>query len=157
MVPKPAADLADLYETDEVAWLDAMVELLDLGAVGALDLTNLREYLSDMSGKERREVRTRLTVLLVHILKWEHQPAKRSESWRDTIFHQQYELNEAAAGGVLRAHAEESLPACYQRAVTGAAKETRLPVETLPPVCPFTLDQALAFDPPPLTNDGDTE
>lgn len=150
MVPKPAAALSDLYRADETAWLDAMVELLDLGAHDALDFQNLREFLSDMARSDRREVYNRLAVLFVHILKWEYQPGKRSESWRRTIFHQQRELRYDTKGGVLRTHALDSLSECYADAVADAARETDLPPDTFPADCPYTLDQALAFTPPPL-------
>jgi hypothetical protein len=150
MLPKPTPALSDLYAADEVAWLDAMVELLDLGAHDALDFPNLREFLNDMAGKDRREVTSRLVVLLAHILKWEHQPGKRTEGWRNTIFHQQTKLRVDTAGGVLRVHALDALAECYESAVTDAARQTSLPVNTFPAACPYTLEQALAFTPPPL-------
>jgi hypothetical protein len=52
--------LSDLYLADETAWLEAMAELIESGNRSDLDFANLREYLSDMAKRDRREVRSRL-------------------------------------------------------------------------------------------------
>ena len=142
-----APPLSDLYLADEVAWYDAMVELIDLGRRDALDYGNLREFLNDMSKRERREVVSRLRVLIAHILKWRHQPDKRSRSWHVTILEQQSELAAQTESGVLRGQARRAISDTYVDAVELAAVETGLPVETFPADCPFTLEQLLAFDP----------
>jgi len=139
--------LTDLYLADETAWLDAMVELIESGHFSDLDYANLREYLSDMAKRERREVSSRLIQLLMHILKWEHQPDHRTGSWQSSIFDQQYELNQLAGRGVLRNHAEAVLGNEYPEAVKRAAAETGLPVVAFPKECPYSLDELLAFDP----------
>ena len=142
--------LPDLYERDEVAWMDAMVGLLDAGSADALDLVSLRDLLASLADRERRTVRIRLVELLQHILQWEHVPRQRSERWREVIFHEQRELETWASDGVLRAHAEESFTECYSWAVSDAARWLGLPADTFPAESSFTLDQALAFTPPPL-------
>src|SRR5438094_267910 len=88
-----AVALTDLYELDETAWLDAMTELLHRGAYTELDYIHLEEYLADMAKRDRREVESRLTVLLAHVLKWVYQPEHRSRSWRATIVEQRQELS----------------------------------------------------------------
>ena len=139
--------LADLYEADETAWLEAMTELLRHGNISALDLPHLQKFLSDMALRERKEVESRLVVLLLHILKWEHQPDHRSRSWESTIKAQRYELLRHAGSGVLRKHAEAVLPDVDPEAVDLAATETGLSTETFPADCPYTFDELLAFDP----------
>ena len=101
--------LPALYERDETAWLDAMAELAREGRVEGLDLPHLAEFLSDMARRDRREVESRLIVLLAHLLKWEHQADRRSRSWRATVIEQGQELEMDAGRGVLRNHAEEIL------------------------------------------------
>jgi len=139
--------LADLYETDETAWLDAMADLLRRGALSELDYAHLEEYLSDMARRDRREVESRLVVLIAHILKWAYQPDRQSRSWRGTIVEQRHELVRLAGRGVLRNHAESVLSDIYAESVERVAAETDLPAETFPAECPYTLDQLLAFDP----------
>jgi hypothetical protein len=69
MVLKITDSLAALYTADETAWLDAMAELIGTGRLGELDYLHLKEYLQDMATRDRREVSSRLRVLLIHVLK----------------------------------------------------------------------------------------
>ena len=135
--------LTELYDLDETAWLEQMAALAGEGAGAALDLRHLSEYLGDMAKRDKREVSQRLTVLLVHLLKWEHQPKKRSRSWQLTIDEQREELQDLTESGSLRAHAEQELGKAYQKAVRRAAVETNLKDETFADECPFSLEQVL--------------
>ena len=135
-----------LYEQDETAWLEAMAELIRLGRLDEVDYPNLAEYLADLARRDRREVESRLTVLLTHALKWAHQPDRRSGTWRGTIIEQRQELEWLASRGVLRNHAEAVLENVYRKAVERAVAETELPAETFPAACPYTLDQLLSAD-----------
>lgn len=144
MVQKTSTSLPDLYLADETAWLDAMAELIRAGRLSEVDYPHLAEYLEDMAKRDRREVSSRLKVLLAHVLKWVYQKKKRTPSWENTIFNQQDELKGLLEGGVLQNHAEELLPTVYQKAVKQAARETKLPPTTFPPECPWTLEQLLS-------------
>jgi hypothetical protein len=144
MVQRTATASSTLYEADETAWLDATVELVRQGRVGEVDPECLAEYLSDMARRDRREVESRLIVLLAHLLKWLHQPDRRTGNWRVTIIEQRQELEGLVGRGVLRNHAETVLPEAYQKAVERASAETDLPAATFPVLCPYTLDQLLA-------------
>jgi hypothetical protein len=137
--------LSELYLADETAWLDAMAELIGAGAFADLDYANLREYLQDMAIRDRREVRSRLKQLLFHILKWEHQPDKRTRSWRSSLVDQRQELVEMLKSRVLRKHAEEIVDDGYEKAVELASSETGLAPESFPAECPYSLDEILAY------------
>jgi len=139
--------LPDLYLEDETAWLEAMAERIRKGTIANLDYSNLGEYLSDMAKRDRREVESRLVVLLMHILKWVHQPDHRSGSWRSSIIEQRQELVRLASGGILRNHAEAVLHEVYAEALERAAAETGLPSSAFPTDCEFAFDELLAFDP----------
>lgn len=143
--------LPALYERDETAWLEAMAGLARDGRAEDLDLPHLAEYLSDMARRDRREVESRLVVLLAHLLKWTHQPEQRSRSWRSTVIEQRQELNRLAGRGVLRNHAEAVLAAVYPEAIERAAAETGLATDQFPVACPYTLDQLLTVE---LADDG---
>ena len=140
--------LPALYERDETAWLEAMAELARHGRSKDLDLPHLAEYLSDMARRDRREVESRLVVLLLHLLKWEHQPDQRSRGCRATVIEQRQELSGLAGRGVLRNHAETVLAGVYLKAVERAAAETGLSHGVFPTDCPFTFDQLLAVEVP---------
>jgi hypothetical protein len=146
MIQRLADDLATMYEADETAWLETMADLIRQGRLTDLDYAHLQEYLEDMAARDRREVKSRLTRLLCHFLKWDHQPDQRTRSWSVTIAVQSRELADLAQRGVLRNHAEAILAAAYADAVREAALETGLPRATFPAVCPHTLEQLLAPD-----------
>ena len=147
MTLQAADSLTTLYALDETEWLDRMAELVRDGRVEDFDLVNLAEYLSDMAGRDRREVESRLIVLIMHVLKWEHQQEQRSRSWKVTIIERRQELSRNVGRGVLRNHAEAVLADIYPEAVERASAETGLPIDHFPATCPLTLDQLLTFDP----------
>jgi hypothetical protein len=138
--------LSDLYPTDETAWLEEMADLIEQGRWSDLDYAHLQEYLTDMARRDRREVESRLVVLLAHLLKWVHQPDQHSRSWSGSIVGQRQELVRLASRGVLRNHSEAVLPEVYAEAVERAIAETGLTAEIFPAACPYTLEQLLSPD-----------
>ena len=139
--------LPELYAEDETAWLDAMADLLAAGAYAELDYASLREYLTDAAQRDRREVESRLVILLAHVLKWVHQPEHRTRSWQASIVEQRQELRRLAGRGVLRNHAEVVLADVYREAVERAAVETGRPPQAFPAECGYSVDELLSFDP----------
>jgi len=132
MATAEALDLSLLYEQDETAWLEAMSVLAANGRYAEMDYRHLSEYLADMAKRDRREVFSRLVVLLSHLLKWEHQPERRSGSWRGTIREQRRELKQLLESGTLRNHAEAVLEDAYAEARRQAADETELSPDVFP-------------------------
>ena len=133
-----------LYEQDETAWLEAMTEMIRLGCLDALDYPNLAKYLTDMARRDRREVSSRMAVLIAHLLKWRFQPDHRSGSWRGTIEIQRQELAELLESGTLRSHALDVLSKAYAKGVRQAIAENDLPESTFPEICPYSIDQLLS-------------
>jgi hypothetical protein len=139
-------DLVGLYERDETAWLEAMAGLISAGKLDELDYEHLQEYLSDMAQREKREVKSRLVVLIVHMLKWDHEKKQRSRSWRVTIETQRQELLDVLESKVLRSHARSVLAKSYRDAVRRVSAETGLPETKFPEQCPYSLDSLLSED-----------
>src|ERR1041385_8775376 len=98
--------VSHLYHADETAWLESMAALIESGRFEECDHEHLAEYLQDMDKRDRREVESRLVVLLSHVLKWMAQSDKRSRSWLATVDEQKYELSRLLTSGTLRRHAE---------------------------------------------------
>jgi hypothetical protein len=140
----PASPPLSLYEQDETAWLEHTASLVAQRRFSEVDFENLSEYLSDMAKRDRREVFRRLRVLLTHLLKWQHQPKKRSRSWRGTIMEQRSELRQLLESGTLRRQANEVLNRAYKEAVEQAGAETGLDVDVFPSQCPHSVDDLLA-------------
>jgi hypothetical protein len=151
MATAEAVDLSLLYELDETAWLEAMSALAAGRRYAEMDYPHLSEYLADMAKRDRREVFSRLVVLLSHLLKWEYQPANRSGSWRVTIREQRRELRQLLESGTLRNHAEAILMETYAEARRQAADETELLLSVFPIDDARNLDELLA-EPDPTAN-----
>src|SRR5436305_12165831 len=144
MATAEALDLSVLYEQDETAWLEAMSALAAGRRYAEMDFEHLSEYLAEMAKRDRREVFSRLVVLLSHLLKWEHQPGHRSGSWRGTIREQRRELRQLLESGTLRNHAEAVLADAYAEARRQAADETELSLDVFPAEDARGLDELLA-------------
>ena len=70
-----------LYDQDFFEWTRHHARLLREGRVAEADLAHLAEEIEDVGKRDQRELRSRLEVLLVHLLKWTAQPDLRySES-----------------------------------------------------------------------------
>lgn len=135
---------AALYEVDETAWLETTAEFVRQGRFDEIDRDTLAEYLTDMAKRDRREVFSRLVVLLSHLLKWQYQPERRSGSWRGAILEPQRELRQLLESGTLRKHATAVFADAYAEARKQAAAETGLTRAAFPEECGWDLDGALA-------------
>jgi Domain of unknown function DUF29 len=94
--------------------------------------------------RDKREVYSRLIVLIAHLLKLQIQPERRSQNWIRTIRTQRRELELVLTDSPsLWSRAVRKLPALYSRAVEEALDETGIVPNPLPEQCPFTLDQIL--------------
>jgi hypothetical protein len=138
-----AMALSVLYGQDETAWLEAMSTLAAEGRYAELDYPNLSEYLADMAKRDRREVFSRLVVLLTHLLKWDHQPDRWGGSWRGTIREQRRELRQLLESGTLRNHAATVLADAYAEARRQTSDETESDIGVFPVENPWDLDEAL--------------
>lgn len=142
--------LSELYERDETAWLDRTAELVVQQRWDEVDREHLGEYLTDMATRDRREVVSRLAILLSHWLKWDHQPQKRTRSWQRTLLDQQLELAQIFESATLRKHGGEIFDKAYARAMKKASVETGLPMAAFPASPPWSLDETLARPVEPL-------
>jgi hypothetical protein len=146
MIATEQLPLNILFEQDETAWLETMSCLAAEGRYAEMDHSNLSEYLADMAKRDRREVSSRLVLLLQHLLKWEFQPDHRSGSWQRSILEQRRELRKLLESGTLYNHALSVLAEAYDDARKEAAAETGLSRGTFPVECAWDLDSLLADD-----------
>lgn len=141
-----------LYEQDEHAWMEQQIALLRDGKLDQLDKESLIQYLTEMTIRDRRELRSRISVLLLHLLKVQFQPSRLSMSWVRTILEQQREIRSILEGTPsIRQYVPDLFMPAYRDAVRAAAKETGIPEQRFPATSPWTLEQALEFDPPTPT------
>jgi hypothetical protein len=134
---------SSLYELDETAWLEQTAALVAQRRFDEIDHAQLSEYLSDMARRDKREILNRLTALLAHLLKWEHQPDRRTNSWQITILHQRHELRDMLESRTLENHARAILAKAYERALQQAALETGTEEAAFPALCPWSLAEVV--------------
>jgi len=146
--PHPVKLPPNLYETDFYAWTRSQVDLLRHHQWQQLDLFNLIEEMESLGRKERQELRNRLAILLGHLLKWQFQPEKRSNSWLGTIREQRIQIKLLLEDSPsLKAYLNEVFMTAYQLGLALAMKETQLGEQIFPEVCPYTLEQTLEKEP----------
>ena len=135
-------DDAGLYETDVVAWAEAQAEALRAGRLDELDLENLAEEIADVGRREARAVESHLETLVMHLLKWRHDPDHRSRSWEGMIRVARGKIaNLLRDSPSLRPRLPALLADAHPAARIRAGVETGLPEETFPAARPFTLDR----------------
>ncbi|HJS87906.1 MAG TPA: DUF29 domain-containing protein [Acetobacteraceae bacterium] len=136
---------AGTYESDFHAWTTEQARLLRAGRVSEADLANIAEELESMGRSERRELVSRLGVLLAYLLKWRCQPGLRGNSWRLTIREQRRKLDRHLRDNPsLRANLDAAMDDAYGDALLEAQRETGLPEAAFPERCPWTHEQIMA-------------
>ncbi|MEH2240623.1 DUF29 domain-containing protein [Nostoc sp.] len=140
-IPKSAAQL---YETDFVGWTEQTVQLIRAGQFGQVDWDAVIEEIESLGRSDRRELKSRLEVLLQHLLKWQHQSSLRSGSWQNTIDEQRNRIADLLQESPsLKSYPEEVLAQCYDRGLKAAINEIELPINTFPVECPDLIAQVL--------------
>lgn len=135
----------DAYSRDFYAWSVQQAALLRAGRLAEADIGNIAEEIESMGRSEKRELVNRLTVLLVHLLKWQAQPALRGNSWRLTILEQRGQLVEHLKDNPsLKSLLADAFTTAYRFALLGAQRETGLPEVAFPGRCPWTGEQVMA-------------
>ena len=153
---KTSSRPAAAYDTDFYAWTQDQAEKIRARRHNELDWENLAEEIESVGRSEKRQLRSRLEVVLLHLLRWQHQPAKRKYGWRVTIGYQRRMINSILKDSPsLRRFPSEVIGDCYQTARIKAIDETDLSAETFPLSCSYALDEILddAFFPGPLEPD----
>ncbi len=76
------------YDEDVLLWSQQQARLLRERRFAEIDVEHLADEIEDVGKSEKRELASRCTVLLAHLLKWRLQASFRSNSWRATILDQ---------------------------------------------------------------------
>jgi hypothetical protein len=133
------------YDKDVILWSQEQARLLRAGRFAELDIEHLADEIEDVGKSEKRELASRVAVLLAHLLKWTRQPEGRTKSWRSTINVQRKRIALALKAtpslkGVMRdPDWQEDV---WLDALAQTQKETELTADDLPEVCPWTMEQA---------------
>ena len=140
----PEAPAAD-YERDFYSWLMEQARLVREGRFEALDRENLAEEIESLGREQFNKLESALRVLLTHMLKWDHQPEKRSRSWSLSIRDQRLALDDVLADNPgLKPRIGEAMTRGYRRARVQAAKETGLEEKVFPEACPYSFEDVVS-------------
>ena len=136
-----------LYETDFVCWLGEQARLLRAGELTGLDVENLAEEIEGVGRSERRELFSRIEVVLLHLLKWQMQPGMRCSSWTGTIDEQRRRIEAVLDDSPsLRPQVAAAVIRGYPDAKRAAVFETRMDDHNFPAECQFSPEQVLDED-----------
>jgi Domain of unknown function DUF29 len=133
-----------LYDQDFYAWSNEQATLLRAGKLAQADIDHIAEEIESMGKTEKRELISRLSVLLLHLLKWRFQPSNRGPSWEASIRVQRNRLADHLDDNPsLRPLLPDAVKAAYRDAALEAAAETGLPGSTFPDMCSWSFEEVL--------------
>ncbi|MDJ0632875.1 MAG: DUF29 domain-containing protein [Xenococcaceae cyanobacterium MO_188.B29] len=139
--------MTQLYDQDFYLWVESTVQQLRQKQLDKIDWENLIEEIESLGKSEKNALKSNLRILLMHLLKWQYQPNKRSNSWSYTITEHNIRINQAFKDSPsLKCYFAEIFEDCYQDARKLAAKETGLNIKIFPLDCPFSQEDVLNSD-----------
>ena len=138
----------NLYKKDYYPWIDKTIFLLENHQFSELDLENLIEEIKSISISKQKALKSNLSVILWHLLKYLQEPEKQTRSWALNLFEHRERIEEDLENSPsLKSFlTEENFKKCYNKARKKAAIETGINLEKFPNDCPFTLAEALDFE-----------
>ena len=132
------------YETDIVAWANEQAQLVRAGQFELLDLEHIAEEIEDVGKSEQRELASRMTLLIAHLLKWQFQPERRGRSWQLTIRNQRKAIQlhlKQVPSLKSKLNDVEWMEIVWGDAVYQASIETGL--DNFPETCPWSVNDIL--------------
>lgn len=123
----------NLYDTDFYLWIETTTKQLREKQFNQLDLANLIQEIEDMGKQAKHALKSNLVVVLMHLLKYQYQPEKRTRSWLLSIFEHRRRINESLEDSPsLKNYYQEVFNKCYQNARKEASIETGLKLNIFP-------------------------
>ncbi|KJJ84041.1 protein containing DUF29 [Candidatus Omnitrophus magneticus] len=135
---------SSLYETDFYQWTLHNAELLRQGRFSEIDTENMAEEIENLGGNNKRELLHRLVILIMHLLKWQYQPERRSRSWKSTVVAQRENIDSLLEQSPsLRYGIETVIAKALVKAGKQFEAETGISRKVLPGACPYTFEQIM--------------
>ena len=134
----PSASVRTRYDDDLCGWVQEQVALIRARRFDAIDVDRVADELEDLSKREFDRLHSCLSVLLMHMLKWDQQPEHRTPSWIYSIRGQRRRFDRLLKESPsLNARLDEALADAYPTARDWAADETHRVQGEFPSVCPY--------------------
>lgn len=139
-------DQVTLYDRDILLWTQRQAECLKTGRWAELDIEHLVEELEALGRREQKELGSYLQILLIHLLKCQYQPERKTKSWENTIANCRDKIQDCLEDtpSLQRLLQDAAwVQKYYRRARRDAAKEAQMPVESFPSECLWAIEQML--------------
>lgn len=132
------------YNDDFAAWALAQADYLASGRFADLDLENLAEEVSGLAKRDFRRLVSAIEIVLLHLLKFDRQPERRSRSWVLSILeHRERIFRSLRDNPSFATRIDAALVDAYSTARLAAAGETQLPLATFPLECPYSWSEVV--------------
>jgi Domain of unknown function DUF29 len=132
------------YDRDLYSWAVEQAALLRAGRIIEADAGDIAEELDDVGTEQYDKLESALRIILVHLLKWDHQPARRSRSWWASIAVGRNQVRRVLRKNPgLKRRLDEAITAAYEDARVQAAAQTHLGPRTFPARCPLSWQQLM--------------
>jgi hypothetical protein len=137
----PDAPTRAEYARDVYTWSQEQARLMREGRFDEIDRENVAEEIESVGRAEFNQLVGALRVLMLHILKWDHQPDRRSRSWAQSIRVQRNNLGDVLDDNPgLKPRLMEAMTRAYRNARAEASQETGLDEEAFPAKCPYSFE-----------------
>jgi Domain of unknown function DUF29 len=128
------------YDRDFYSWSLEQARLIREGRWDGIDRENVAEEIASLGREQFNKLESALRILMLHVLKWDHQPAMRSRSWLLSIETQRLEIEDVLGDNQgLKPRIADAIARAYRKAHLEAARETGLEKDAFPAVCPYAL------------------
>lgn len=139
-----------LYKEDFYLWTQETAKLLKKNRFQELDLENLIEEIETMGRSEKRELESRITRIIEHLLKlvyWTAEKERNLRGWRGTVIEQRRQIQRLLRDSPsLKRLPGEIFLDCYQVARKDTLQKYQLSPKMFPIQCPFTIEEILNPD-----------
>ena len=127
------------YDRDLYSWAVEQAALLRAGRIAEIDAHNIAEELDDVGNEQYEKLESALRIILLHLLKWDHQPERRSRSWSSSIAVQRKHVSKVLRKNPgLQPLIDEATSEGYEIARIEAAAQTLLEEDIFPHECPYS-------------------
>jgi hypothetical protein len=132
------------YEADLYGWAMEQAALLRAGRIAEADAAHIAEELDDVGNEQYDKLHSALRLILLHLLKWDYQPERRSRSWHLSILvHRKHVLRVLRKNPGLQSVVDEAATEAYEVARIEAAAQTLLEEDVFPLECPYPWDAVM--------------
>lgn len=127
------------YDRDLYSWAAEQAALLRAGRIAEADVLNIAEEIDDVGNEQYDKLESALRIILLHLLKWDHQPDRRSRSWRSSTLVQRNHVRKVLNKNPgLKPHINDAIKGAYADARIEAADETNLADDFFLTQCPYS-------------------